>query len=121
MDLEDIKAALEAGKIDEARDCLLAIVESDPNETRAWLLLAGVAVRSEDWQLGARTFDALVALRPADCLAPSGLVECLVKLGRNSEALAEIDRFASWADDRKSNDRIVLDEQKAIAEGIRLV
>lgn len=72
---------LESGRIAEARALLLARVEVDPGYRRGWMLLAAIALRSSDWELGRRSCRVLLDLRPDHAIGSSGLVDCLCELG----------------------------------------
>ncbi|MGO1070270.1 tetratricopeptide repeat protein [Lysobacter sp. CA199] len=119
MDIPEIKSLLEAGAIDTARARLLELVEFDPQEVRAWLLLSGLAFRTDDWPLAEKAAAALVELRPSDGLASSALVSCLVNAGRYPHAEKEIVRFNAIADGSGPNHQVVLQEHRATLERIR--
>lgn len=121
MTIEEIKELLEAGEIGKARALLIGRVQDDPDDHRAWLLLAGIATRSEDWTLGESAFTALVRLRPLDGLASSGMVQSLVKQGRHPEALDEIERFRRVADRSKASSDAVLQEHQATLEQLKSI
>lgn len=118
MEIEDANRMLEGGDMDAARSCLLALASDQPRDARVWLLLAGIATRSEDWLLAKRAFMKLVDLRPADGLASSGLVHCLVREENYSDAIVEIDRFISVADPSKEGDRATINEHQATRKRI---
>jgi predicted Zn-dependent protease len=110
MEIEVIKELLESGQADNARAFLLDLVEENPEDHRAWLLLAGIANRSEDWALGRKVFSALVRLRPSDGLASSGFVRSNLEQGCHQEAIDEIERFRFAADRSKPSSDAVLKE-----------
>ncbi|QWP76101.1 tetratricopeptide repeat protein [Lysobacter sp. K5869] len=118
MSIEEIKGLLEAGEIDRARALLIALTDSDPDEARAWLLLAGISTRTQDWTLGETAFTALTRLRPSDALASSGLVASLVGLHHYDRAREEIARFGRVADRSKSSSSSVLQEHQEVLKRI---
>lgn len=119
MNLNEIKKMLESGDIDAARFHLIDIVKADRNQPRAWLLLSGIAMRTDDWNLGVQAFRALVELRPNDSLSSSGLVQSLFKLERYTEVMDEINRFDAVADRENAADCAVLLEHNEIVKEIR--
>lgn len=112
MDLQDVKSLLESGNIDGARESLLKIVSGRPKDARPWLLLSGIAIRSEDWVLGIFSFGELVELRPQDHFSSSGLVHCLFEEKRYEEAISEIDRFLGNLPQTDAGDHPALIEHK---------
>ena len=111
---------LTAGQIEEGTDLLLNKVEAEPQNKSAWLLLCGVASRTQNWNLGLKSFGALVKLRPSSGLASSGLVQSFCENKRFTEALEEIERFKKVADVANDNDKSVLAEFDAIVAKIKL-
>ena len=118
MSIDEIKGLLEAGEIDRARAMLVELTDSAPGEARAWLLLAGIATRSQDWVLGETAFTALTRLRPSDALASSGLVASLVELHHYDRAREEIARFGRAADRSKASSDAVLQEHQEVLKRI---
>lgn len=103
---------LESGRIAEARALLLARVEVDPGYRRGWMLLAAIALRSSDWELGRRSCGALLDMRPDHAIWSSGLVDCLCELGQYRLALEEIDRFMSVVRVDSASARPVIEEHR---------
>ncbi len=117
--LEKAKELLEAGNTDQARDLLIQVAEDEPNSPSAWLLLCGIASRNSDWELGAHSFGNLSRIRPSSPLASSGLVQSYIGLGRNSDALKEIERFRAALNPDDEDVQGVLDEYARIEKGLR--
>jgi len=114
--VEQAKKLLESGDIDQARKLLLDMAKSAPDDVSVWMLLCGIATRTQDWELGVISFGRLVKLRPASSLATSGLVQSYVNLDRHEEAIDEIERFKTAADLDSEEARIVIDEHKCVEE-----
>ncbi len=118
MSLEKAKLMLNKGEILEASKLLLDMVEKDPKSSSAWLLLCGIATRTQNWELGVKSFSGLAKLRPSSHLASSGLVQSLYNSDRHVDTLKEIKRFKSVADINLENDRDVMVEHQKIADVI---
>lgn len=118
MTLQKAKALLESGNLEEAREHLLQAARNDMHNPSIWLLLSGIASRTNDWELGLKSFKRLSAIRPSSRLASSGLVQCMYNLGLYEDAIVEIDRFRGVADKADENDQSVMNEHQAIRDRI---
>jgi len=114
--IEQAKKLLESSDIEQAKKLLLDMAESTPDDVSVWILLCGIATRTQDWELGAISFGRLVKLRPASSLATSGLVQSYVNLDRHEEAMGEIERFRLASDLDSEEAQIVMDEHKRVEE-----
>lgn len=118
MTIKKAKRLLELGDIESARQHLLQLADDHQDDASIWLLLSGIASRTEDWELGRISFGKLVEIRPSSGLASSGLVQCLYKLRRYDEAINEIDRFAGIANRHDETDCAVLEEHNNVRKRI---
>lgn len=114
------KSLLFSGDVNGARELLLEMVSKNGDDASAWLLLAGIATRTSDWQLGVTVFSALTGLRPASALASSGLAQCLFQLAKYEEALAEIARFEQVTARKDEDHLVVLEEHRLLSDRIRI-
>lgn len=118
MTIDKAKSYLSNGEVAAAREHLLGLVDDGLGSNEIWLLVAGIAIRSEDWALGLRAFSELVRLRPRSALASSGLAKCLSELSMRREVLDEIDRFSRVADVEQACDIAVLEEHESLKRRI---
>ncbi|MDH5300843.1 MAG: hypothetical protein OEW58_05705 [Gammaproteobacteria bacterium] len=96
--LEQARAMLEAGQNDQARLLLLALLQQEPDNQAALLILGGAYYCSDRLADAEMIFERLVLLQPGLGAVSIALFNTLWKLGRQQEALEEIKRFFSVAD-----------------------
>jgi predicted Zn-dependent protease len=118
MTIQNAKKMLVDGDVAGARSHLVELAKAEPSEPRVWRLLAGIAIREENWELGLKAFKALKALQSESAFVCSGLVQCLYQSSEYSEALAEIERFTKIARRKHEVDLCVLAEFSALKERI---
>lgn len=119
MTIEKAKELLMLGEVDKAERILLNLARSDKNNVSAWLLLCGISMRKKNWTLGVESFEYLVALRPTNPLASSGLVQSYFNTGQYEEALKEITRFSESGNFESEDAKIVLNEHQKTANAIQ--
>lgn len=119
MNIDKAKSLLESGDIEQAQKLLLEITNNDKNNYSGWMLLCGIASRTENWQLGAKSFGQAVKLKPSNCLVSSGLVQSFLKLDQKKDALMEIERFKLIADNDAEDVKSVLKEFEKISNSLK--
>lgn len=108
--LNAIKKKLEEGRVEEATSDLNAIVDVEPGNLKAWTLLSAISMRTDNWELGAKSFSSWAKLNPSSSIAWSGLVRCLLELKQQDSALEKIREFKSLCDPNNSSHAIVIEE-----------
>jgi hypothetical protein len=97
--LAEARAALEAGRLDEAGRLCRAILADAPDDPGAQHLHGIVAFRSGDAKGGAALLERAIAHAPANAVYRRDLCEMLRVLGRLDEALAQGRRAVALAPD----------------------
>ena len=105
---------LEEGNLDEAKALLDTWCEREPENWTAWILLSGIASRTDDFSLGIRSFKNMIRIWPSSALASSGYFGCLVHADEQEFAQKEMIRFKAAADLGDEMSRDVLTEQTEV-------
>ncbi len=98
---------------EQARMILLEILENEPENIAALLMLGGSYFTSEKYQEAEMAFERLVLLAPGRGQCSIALFNCLWIQDRKEEALEEISRFMRIADRDK--------EQVTIAQYVKMI
>ena len=123
MDVEQrlrrVRQLTEAGNNEAAREGLLEILKSDPDNLPALIMLGGSYYAAEMLSEAEMVFERLVLLTPGTGQASIALFNTLWKMGRSEEALEEIKRFMQHADQEEEQDTILQYQAitRAIVEG----
>ena len=110
MNIEDLlqkaKQFVDANQHDEARMCLLEVLKEEPSNKAALIILGGSYFSMEKYAEAEMVFERLILLEPGIGQFSIGLFNTLWRLNRQEEALEEIKRFLSHADQEVENDTI---------------
>jgi len=106
----------EAGSHDEARLCLLEVLKKEPNNQTALLMLGGAYFCSDKLAEAEMVFERLILQSPGTGKYSIALFNTLWKLNRPEEALEEIKRFMSHAD--QVEERETIEQYIAITDNI---
>ena len=104
--LQKAKQFVDAQQHDEARMCLLEILKEDPTNKAALILLGGSYYSMEKYAEAEMVFERLILLEPGVGQFSIGLFNTLWRMDRQEEALEEIKRFLSNADQDAENETI---------------
>lgn len=85
-------------RLNEANRLLEELVEQDPEDPAAALVLAGIYFDMQKFDAARELFARIVQLQPRSELASRGLFHSLWKLGHHDEAFDEMRRFLAIAD-----------------------
>lgn len=114
--LHRAKALLEGGRSEEARLCLLELLQKEKDNTAALLILGGVYFAEQKYAEAEMVFQRLVRLEPDSGRLSIALFNTLWKQGRHEEAAGEIHRFLAVADRVKEAE--TLRQYAAISQAI---
>ncbi len=110
MNIEDniqkAKEFIEAQQHDEARMCLLEVLKEEPTNKPALIILGGSYYSMEKYSEAEMIFERLILLEPGIGQFSIGLFNTLWRMNRQEEALEEIKRFLSNADQEIENETI---------------
>ena len=110
MNIEDLlqkaKQFVDANQHDEARMCLLEVLKEEPSNKAALIILGGSYFSMEKYAEAEMVFERLILLEPGIGQFSIGLFNTLWRLNRQEEALEEIKRFLSHADQEVENETI---------------
>ena len=112
--LHNARSLTEAGQHDDARLCLLEFLKDEPNHSSALLMLGGAYFQLEKYAEAEMVFERLVLMEPGRGEFSIALFNSLWKQTRQEEALEEIKRFMTAADQIK--ERNTLDQYISIIE-----
>lgn len=104
--LQKARQFVDAQQHDEARMCLLEILKEDPTNKAALILLGGSYYSMEKYAEAEMVFERLILLEPGVGQFSIGLFNTLWRMDRQEEALEEIKRFLSNADQDAENETI---------------
>ena len=107
---------IEAGNNDKGRMVLLELLQSEPDNHTALLILGGSYFASGRYDDAEMVFERLVLLSPGSGKISIALFNTLWKLERQQEALEEIRRFMRIAD--HEIERETVEQYQAIVNGI---
>ncbi len=114
--LNQARSLDEAGKNDEARMCILELLNEDPNNYAALLILGGSYYVEEKYSESEMVFERLILMEPGEGKFSIALFNTLWKVGRTEEALEEIRRFVLNAD--RENEKATIDQYMKITNSI---
>jgi len=104
--LKKAKQFIDAGQHDEARFCLLEVLKEEATNKPALIMLGGSYFSIEKYAEAEMVFERLILLEPGIGQFSIGLFNTLWKMNRKEEALEEIKRFLSHADQEVENETI---------------
>ncbi|MFC1589451.1 tetratricopeptide repeat protein [Pseudomonadota bacterium] len=104
--LKKAKQFVDAGQHDEARMCLLEVLKEEPTNKAALIILGGSYFSMEKYAEAEMVFERLILLEPGIGQFSIGLFNTLWRMDRKEEALEEIKRFLSHADQDIENETI---------------
>ena len=110
----EIVKLLEECKYSIAIEKIESWIVSDANNWTPWVLLSGIALKTNDFELGERAFKKMVSLRPDSSIASSGYFECLFQLGDLEAAENEMIRFASNSDSSETSKLVKMEQKEKI-------
>lgn len=96
--LQKAKQFIDDSQYDEARLCLLEVLKEEPGNKAALIMLGGSYFSIEKYAEAEMVFERLILLEPGIGQFSIGLFNTLWKMDRKEEALEEIKRFLSHAD-----------------------
>jgi len=96
--LNQARELTEAGKHDEARLCLLKLLQEEPDNQVALIMLGGAYFDLQKYSEAEMVFERLILMAPGKGQYSIALFNTLWKLNRYEEALEEIKRFLQHAD-----------------------
>ncbi len=114
--LKNAKALLEAGKGESARIILLELLENDPDNTTALLMLGGAYFYEKKYAEAEMVYERLILAEPGSGMLSIALFNSLWNQGRYEEATEEIRRFILVAD--KVQERETLEKYVVISNTI---
>ena len=88
----------DAGKHDDARLCLLKLLQKEPDNQAALIMLGGAYFNMGKYLEAEMVFERLILMAPGIGKYSIALFNTLWKLSRHEEALEEIKRFMIQAD-----------------------
>lgn len=100
------KQLIETEQLDGARMCLLELLKQEPSNKTALIMLGGAYFSLEKYAAAEMIFEKLILLDPAVGRFSIGLFNTLWKMNRREEALEEIKRFLSHADQEVEKETI---------------
>ena len=104
--LQKAKQFVDAEQHDEARMCLLEVLKEEPTNKAALIILGGSYFSLAKYAESEMVFERLILLEPGIGQFSIGLFNTLWKMDRHEEALEEIKRFLSNADQEVENETI---------------
>jgi len=104
--LDKARQLVEAGNNEKARLCLLELLQEEPDQQTALIMLGGTYFVSEMYTEAEMVFQRLVLLDPGMGKASIALFNTLWKMDRREEALEEIRRFIQHADQEAEQETI---------------
>lgn len=107
---------IEAGNNDKARILLLELLQSEPDNQAALLILGGSYFACGRFDDAEMVFERLVLLSPGSGRISIALFNTLWKLERQQEALEEIKRFMRTAD--RDSEAETFEQYQAIVNAI---
>ncbi len=114
--LSRARALAEAGNNDEARFCLLEMLQQDANDQAALMILGGSYFVDEKYPEAEMVFERLILMAPGEGSVSIALFNTLWKAGRTEEALEEIKRFLTIAD--RDKEQATIDQYMQITNSI---
>lgn len=104
--IQKAKELVDASQHDEARMCLLEVLKEEPTNKTALIMLGGSYFDMEKYAEAEMVFERLILLEPGIGQFSIGLFNALWRMNRQEEALEEIKRFLSHADQEFENETI---------------
>lgn len=104
--IQKAKELVDASQHDEARMCLLEVLKEEPTNKAALIMLGGSYFDMEKYAEAEMVFERLILLEPGIGQFSIGLFNALWRMNRQEEALEEIKRFLSHADQEFENETI---------------
>ena len=104
--LQKAKQFVDANQHDEARMCLLEVLKEEATNKAALIMLGGSYYNLEKYAEAEMVFERLILLEPGIGQFSIGLFNTLWRMNRQEEALEEIKRFLSNADQEHENETI---------------
>ena len=104
--IQKAKQFVDANQHDEARMCLLEVLKKEPTNKAALIMLGGSYFSMEKYAEAEMVFERLILLEPGIGQFSIGLFNTLWRMNRQEEALEEIKRFLSHADQEVENETI---------------
>ena len=104
--IQKAKDFIDQNQHDEARMCLLEVLRDDPTNKAALIILGGSYFNMEKYAEAEMVFERLILLEPGVGKFSIGLFNTLWRMNRQEEALEEIKRFLSHADQDVENETI---------------
>ena len=104
--LQKAKQFIDNQQHDEARMCLLEILKEEATNKAALIMLGGSYYSMEKYAEAEMVFERLILLEPGIGQFSIGLFNTLWRMNRQEEALEEIKRFLSNADQEVENETI---------------
>ncbi len=98
MTLNQARELTDAGKHDDARLCLLRLLQKEPDNQAALIMLGGAYFNIGKYLEAEMVFERLILMAPGIGKYSIALFNTLWKLSRHEEALEEIKRFMIQAD-----------------------
>ncbi len=98
MTLNQARELTDAGKHDDARLCLLKLLQKEPDNQAALIMLGGAYFNMGKYLEAEMVFERLILMAPGIGKYSIALFNTLWKLSRHEEALEEIKRFMIQAD-----------------------
>lgn len=98
MMLKQAHELTDAGKHDDARLCLLRLLQKEPDNQAALIMLGGAYFNMGKYLEAEMVFERLILMAPSIGKYSIALFNTLWKLNRHEEALEEIKRFMVQAD-----------------------
>jgi tetratricopeptide (TPR) repeat protein len=104
--LSQARELTEAGKHDAARMCLLKLLEREPDNQAALIMLGGAYFSLAKYTEAEMVFERLILMAPGIGKYSIALFNTMWKLGRHEEALEEIKRFMNQADKQTEKETV---------------
>ena len=104
--IQKAKHFVDANQHEEARMCLLEVLKNEPTNKAALIMLGGSYFSMEKYAEAEMVFERLILLEPGIGQFSIGLFNTLWRMNRQEEALEEIKRFLSHADQEVENETI---------------
>lgn len=104
--IQKAKQFVDANQHDEARMCLLEVLKEEATNKAALIMLGGSYFSMAKYAEAEMVFERLILLEPGIGKFSIGLFNALWRMNRQEEALEEIKRFLSHADQEVENETI---------------
>ena len=104
--IQKAKQFVDEGLHDEARMCLLEVLKEEATNKAALIMLGGSYFSMAKYAEAEMVFERLILLEPGIGQFSIGLFNTLWRMNRQEEALEEIKRFLSHADQEVENETI---------------